>query len=137
VNWLPLFAFVVLFGLSTDYTVLILERAREARQAGASASEAAAQALSETGSTVTSAALVMIAVFGTFATLPLLEFKQMGIGLAAAIALDATIVRGLALPAVLTLLGDRGLAPAVAHRRRREPRWDHEARVTTLDAAHE
>ena len=61
---------------------------------------------------MTSAALVMIAVFSVFATLPLLEFKQLGVGLAAAIALDATIVRGLALPAVLTLLGDRGLAPA-------------------------
>ena len=61
---------------------------------------------------MTSAAVVMIAVFSVFATLPLLEFKQLGVGLAAAIALDATIVRGLALPAVLTLLGDRGLAPS-------------------------
>ena len=110
VDWLPLFAFVVLFGLSMDYTVLVLERAREARLAGASAKEAAAVALGSTGGTVTSAALVMIAVFSVFATLPLLEFKQLGVGLAAAIALDATIVRGLALPAALTLLGDRGVA---------------------------
>src|ERR1700733_1068811 len=112
VDWLPLFAFVILFGLSMDYTVLVLERAREARHNGASAKQAAAEALGSTGGTITSAALVMIAVFSVFATLPLLEFKQLGVGLAAAIALDATIVRGLALPAVLTLLGDRGLAPA-------------------------
>ena len=127
VDWLPLFAFVVLFGLSMDYTVLVLERAREARLAGASAKEAAAEALGSTGGTVTSAALVMIAVFSVFATLPLLEFKQLGVGLAAAIALDATIVRGLALPAALTLLGDRGLAPAPARAPRRRARgWDHE-----------
>jgi uncharacterized membrane protein YdfJ with MMPL/SSD domain len=124
VDWLPLFAFVILFGLSMDYTVLVLERAREARRAGASAREAAAEALATTGSAVTSAALVMVAVFSVFATLPLLEFKQLGVGLAAAIALDATIVRGLALPAVLTLLGDRGLAPArIAGKR--SPGWDH------------
>ena len=127
VDWLPLFAFVVLFGLSMDYTVLVLERAREARLAGASAREAAAEALGSTGGTVTSAAVVMIAVFSVFATLPLLEFKQLGVGLAAAIALDATIVRGLGLPAVLTLLGDRGLAPAPARAPRRRARgWDHE-----------
>jgi RND superfamily putative drug exporter len=124
VEWLPLFAFVVLFGLSMDYTVLVLERAREARLAGASAREAAATALGSTGGTVTSAALVMIAVFSVFATLPLLEFKQLGVGLAAAIALDATIVRGVALPAALTLLGDRGLVPARASRRRARG-WDH------------
>jgi RND superfamily putative drug exporter len=126
VNWLPVFAFVVLFGLSMDYTVLVLERAREARQAGASAREAAAAALAGTGPTVTSAALVMIAVFAVFATLPLLSFKQLGVGLATAIALDATIVRGLALPATLALLGDRGLRPARRARRApQEPRWDH------------
>ncbi len=114
VEWLPLFAFVVLFGLSMDYTVLILERAREARRAGASAQEAATEALGATGATVTSAAVVMVAVFAVFATLPLLQFKQLGVGLAAAIALDATIVRAVALPALLTVLGDRGVAPARA-----------------------
>jgi RND superfamily putative drug exporter len=136
VEWLPLFAFVVLFGLSMDYTVLMLERAREARRAGASAREAAAQALGSTGGTVTSAALVMIAVFSVFATLPMLEFKQLGVGLAAAIALDATIVRGVALPAVLTLLGDRGLAPA---RARRKPGlgWDHRGHVAALGSSYE
>jgi len=136
VEWLPLFAFVVLFGLSMDYTVLILERAREARRAGASARSAANEALGATGATVTSAATVMIAVFLVFATLPLLEFKQLGIGLAAAIAFDATIVRGVALPATLTLLGDRGLAPARA-RRGRELGWDHGGHVAPTASSHE
>ena len=138
VDWLPLFAFVVLFGLSMDYTVLVLERAREARLDGASAKEAAAESLGSTGGTVTSAALVMIAVFSVFATLPLLEFKQLGVGLAAAIALDATIVRGLALPAALTLLGDRGLAPAPARApRRRAGGWDHGVNVAAIGSTNE
>jgi uncharacterized membrane protein YdfJ with MMPL/SSD domain len=124
VDWLPLFAFVILFGLSMDYTVLILERASEARKRGASAAQAAAEALGATGSTVTSAALVMVCVFASFATVPLVSFSQLGIGLAAAIGIDATIVRGIALPAMLTLLGDRGLRPA--RRRQAEARaWDH------------
>jgi RND superfamily putative drug exporter len=137
VNWLPLFAFVVLFGLSMDYTVLVLERAREARQAGADAREAAAEALASTGGTVTSAAAVMVAVFAVFATLPLLSFKQLGVGLAVAIALDATIVRGLALPAVVTLLGDRGLKPARHRRRVREPQWDHGSDGRALEPSYE
>jgi uncharacterized membrane protein YdfJ with MMPL/SSD domain len=140
VNWLPLFAFVVLFGLSMDYTVLILERAAEARRHGASAREAAAEALGATGATVTSAAIVMIAVFSIFATLPLVSFKELGVGLAAAIAIDATIVRGIALPAVLTLLGDRGLRPARARRRRHEREWENDgdaAAFASLEAGHE
>lgn len=136
VEWLPLFAFVVLFGLSMDYTVLVLERAREARRNGASAREAAAEALGSTGGTVTSAAVVMIAVFSVFATLPLLEFKQLGVGLAAAIALDATIVRAVALPAALTLLGDRGLAPA-RERRKRGLDWDHSGHVAAFGSTYE
>ncbi len=118
VEWLPLFAFVILFGLSMDYTVLILERAREARVRGADARTAAAEALSSTAATVTGAAAVMIGVFATFATLDVLEFKQLGIGLAAAIAIDATIVRSVGLPAVISLLGGRIKVRA----RDREPR---------------
>jgi len=140
VNWLPLFAFVILFGLSMDYTVLILERAAEARRGGASAREAAAEALGATGATVTSAAIVMIAVFAIFATIPLVSFKQLGVGLAAAIAIDATIVRGIALPAALTLLGDRGLRPAPARRRQRDRGWEHDgdaAAFASLEAGHE
>ena len=117
VEWLPLFAFVVLFGLSMDYTVLILERVREARLTGADARAAAALALTRTAGTVTSAAAVMIGVFAVFATLSLLEFKQLGIGLAAAIAIDATLVRAIALPAAVTLLGDRMRVRAPARSR--------------------
>jgi putative drug exporter of the RND superfamily len=83
---------------------------------------------------------VMIAVFSVFATPPPLEFKQLGVGLAAAIALDATIVRGLALPAALTLLGDRGLAPARAsrtHARARVRGWDHEVDVAAIGSTNE
>jgi uncharacterized membrane protein YdfJ with MMPL/SSD domain len=107
VEWLPLFAFVLLFGLSMDYTVLILERVREERNRGADARTASVRALGATAGTVTSAAAVMIAVFSIFATLHLLEFKQLGFGLAVAILLDATIVRAVALPAAVTLLGRR------------------------------
>ena len=107
VEWLPLFAFVLLFGLSMDYTVLILERVREERNRGADARTASVRALGATAGTVTSAAAVMIGVFSIFATLHLLEFKQLGFGLAVAILLDATIVRAVALPAAITLLGRR------------------------------
>jgi RND superfamily putative drug exporter len=118
-DWLPLFAFVILFGLSMDYTVLVLERVREARRAGRSAGAAAAEGVAATAGTVTSAAIVMVAVFAIFGTLSLLQFKQFGLGLAAAILLDATIVRGIALPAVVSLLGERrwrvaGPSPAPA-----------------------
>ena len=109
VEWLPLFAFVLLFGLSMDYTVLILERVREERDRGADARTAAVRALGATAGTVTSAAAVMVGVFSIFATLGLLEFKQLGFGLAVAILLDATIVRAVALPAAITLLGRRGV----------------------------
>jgi RND superfamily putative drug exporter len=106
-DWLPLFAFVILFGLSMDYTVLVLERVREARRAGHPARAAAAEGVGATAGTVTSAAVVMVAVFAVFGTLSLVQFKQFGLGLAAAILLDATIVRGIALPAVVSLLGER------------------------------
>jgi uncharacterized membrane protein YdfJ with MMPL/SSD domain len=140
INWLPLFAFVVLFGLSMDYTVLVLERAAEARRGGAGAREAAAEALGATGSAVSSAALVMVSVFAIFATLPLLDFKQMGVGLAAAIALDATLVRGIALPAVLTLLGDRGLkarGPITRSRDAGPVGWEHPRYVATVGTSNE
>lgn len=130
VSWLPLFAFVVLFGLSMDYTVLVLERIREARGAGLPPREAAAEGVAATGGAVTSAALVMVFVFAVFATLGLLEFKQLGVGLAAAVLIDATIVRGVALPAAIALLGDRGWRVG-----RIPSRWDHPVHVPAL--AHE
>jgi uncharacterized membrane protein YdfJ with MMPL/SSD domain len=120
VNWIPLFCFVILFGLSMDYTVLVLERIREARLNGRSPRAAAAEGVSATAGAVTSAAVVMVAVFSVFAMLRLPDMKQMGVGLAAAVLLDATVVRGLALPAAVTLLGERGWR--VEPRRRPAPR---------------
>ena len=112
IDWLPLFMFVVLFGLSMDYTVLVLERIREARQAGRSPRQSAIEGIGATGGTVTSAAVVMVAVFSIFATLDVIAFKQLGVGLAAAVLLDATLVRGVLLPATVTLLGSRGWSMA-------------------------
>jgi uncharacterized membrane protein YdfJ with MMPL/SSD domain len=104
--WLPLFLFVVLFGLSMDYHVFILTRIKEAVDSGMRTDAAVATAIKSTAGVVTSAAVVMVAVFSIFATLSSLEFKQMGVGLAAAILIDATIVRGVLLPATMKLLGE-------------------------------
>ncbi len=105
--WLPLFLFVVLFGLSMDYHVFILTRIREAYDRGMSTEAAVSQGLKTTAGVVTSAAAVMVAVFAIFATLSFLDFKEMGVGLAAAILIDATVIRGVLLPAVMKLLGER------------------------------
>jgi RND superfamily putative drug exporter len=107
VGWLPLFMFVVLFGLSMDYHVFVLSRIRELRQGGASARSAIVGGISSSAGVVTSAAAIMVAVFSVFATLSVIEFKMLGIGMAVAIALDATIVRGVLLPAALALFGER------------------------------
>ncbi len=104
--WLPLFLFVVLFGLSMDYHVFILTRVREAFDKGLSTENAVATAIKGTAGVVTSAAMVMVAVFAIFATLSSIEFKQMGVGLAAAVLIDATVIRGVLLPATMKLLGD-------------------------------
>jgi len=106
-SWLPLFLFVVLFGLSMDYHVFILSRIREAVDHGVPAREAVVQSVRSTAGVVTSAALVMVGVFAIFGTLSMVEFKQMGVGLAAAILIDATVIRGVLLPATLALLGER------------------------------
>jgi putative drug exporter of the RND superfamily len=106
VAWLPLFLFVILFGLSMDYHVFLLSRIREAHRAGASARDAIAIGVERTAGVVTSAAVVMVGAFGIFATLSLIEMKQLGVGLATAVLLDATIVRGVLLPATLRLLGE-------------------------------
>jgi uncharacterized membrane protein YdfJ with MMPL/SSD domain len=105
-TWLPLFLFVILFGLSMDYHVFILSRVKEAHDKGMSTSDAVAHAIKTTAGPVTSAAVVMVAVFAIFASLGALEFKQLGVGLAAAILLDATLIRAVLLPAVMKLLGD-------------------------------
>jgi anti-anti-sigma factor len=106
VEWLPLFLFVILFGLSMDYHVLILTRVREAFDRGMKTEDAVASGIKATAGVVTSAAVVMVFVFGIFATLSALDFKMMGVGLATAILIDATIVRAVLLPATMKLLGD-------------------------------
>jgi uncharacterized membrane protein YdfJ with MMPL/SSD domain len=105
--FLPLFLFVILFGLSMDYHVFILSRVREAVDRGMSTDEALAHGIKTTASTVSSAAIVMVAVFGIFAILSSIIFKEIGVGLAVAILIDATIVRGVLLPASMKLLGER------------------------------
>ena len=105
--WLPLFMFVLLFGLSMDYHVFILSRIRELRQGGASARDAVTGGIASSAGVVTSAAAIMVAVFSIFATLSLIEFKMFGVAMAAAVLIDATIVRGVLLPAGLALLGER------------------------------
>ena len=107
VAWLPLFLFVILFGLSMDYHVFILSRVREAVDRGVPTDLAVQQSVAATGSVVTAAALVMVCVFALFGTLSSLDLKQAGVGMATAILLDATLIRGVLLPASLKLLGER------------------------------
>jgi uncharacterized membrane protein YdfJ with MMPL/SSD domain len=104
-SWLPLFLFVVLFGLSMDYQVFIVSRIREAYDRGMKTEEAVEHGIKATASVVTSAALVMVAVFAIFGSLSVLMLKEMGVGLAVAVFLDATIVRAVLLPATMKLLG--------------------------------
>jgi uncharacterized membrane protein YdfJ with MMPL/SSD domain len=106
VSWLPLFLFVVLFGLSMDYHVFILSRVREAFDRGMKTEDAVSHAIKNTAGVVTSAALVMVCVFAIFGSLSWMMFKQMGVGLAFAVLLDATLIRGVLLPASMKLLGD-------------------------------
>jgi RND superfamily putative drug exporter len=105
VSWLPLFLFVVLFGLSMDYHVFVVSRIREAALAGAPTRTAVSEGITRSAGVVTSAAIVMVGVFAIFGTLSMVEFKQLGVGLAAAILLDAVIIRIYVLPALMTALG--------------------------------
>ena len=104
-TWLPLFLFAVLFGLSMDYHVFIVSRIKELADRGASTEQAVARGIAATAGTVTAAAAVMVAVFAIFATLSTLEIKQMGVGLAVAVLIDATVIRAVLLPATMKLLG--------------------------------
>jgi RND superfamily putative drug exporter len=106
-SWLPLFAFVILFGLSMDYHVFVVSRIREAHEAGAPTRAAVSHGIRTSAGVVTSAAIIMVAVFGVLGTLSMQVFKQLGVGLGVAILLDATVVRAVLLPSVLSLLGDR------------------------------
>ncbi|WP_149547029.1 MMPL family transporter [Streptomyces marokkonensis] len=107
ITWLPLFLFVILFGLSTDYHVFVVSRIREARLRGRTTRDAVQHGVVTTAGVVTSAAIIMVAVFGIFGTLSMQSMKQMGVGLAAAVLIDATVIRGVLLPAVMALLGER------------------------------
>jgi len=107
VPWFPMFMFVLLFGLSMDYHVFILSRMRELRLDGATTRDAIVGGIASSAGVVTSAAVIMVSVFFIFATLSVIEFKMFGVGMASAILLDATVVRGVLMPAAMTLLGDR------------------------------
>jgi putative drug exporter of the RND superfamily len=107
VPWVPLFTFVLLFGLSMDYHVFILSRIRELRTGGASCRDAIVNGIGSSAGVVTSAAVIMVAVFSIFATLSLIDVKMLGVGLAVAVLIDATVVRGVVLPACLAVLGER------------------------------
>src|SRR3954470_23283 len=123
-SWLPLFLFVILFGLSMDYHVFIISRIREAVDRGERTEDAVAHGIKATAGVVTSAAVVMVAVFAIFASLSLIEFKQMGVGLAVAILLDATLVRAVLLPATMKLLGERNWY--LPRRLHWLPKWEHD-----------
>ena len=117
IEWIPLFVLVVLVGLSMDYHVFVVSRIREHVERGLPARLAVQRGVSETAGVITSAAAVMVSVFAIFATLSMLEMKMMGVGLSAAILLDATLV---ILPAALALLGERAWWP----RRPRRPQGE-------------
>lgn len=105
--WIPVFVLVVLVGLSMDYHVFVLSRVRELIDAGRPVRDAVHRGIADSAGVITSAAAVMVSVFAIFATLSMLEMKMMGVGLAAAIFIDATVIRLVVLPAVLVLLGER------------------------------
>ncbi|MFF0161370.1 MMPL family transporter [Streptomyces sp. NPDC005263] len=128
VTWLPLFLFVILFGLSMDYHVFVVSRIREARLRGRTTNEAIQHGVVTTAGVVTSAAVIMVAVFAIFGTLSMQSMKQMGVGLAAAVLIDATIIRGVLLPAVMALLGERNWYL---------PKWLHRLPDLTHDEAPE
>jgi len=126
--WVPLFMFVFLFGLSMDYHVFILSRIRELRTGGMSTPDAVTGGIASSGGVVTSAAAIMVAVFSIFATLSTVDLKTIGVGLAFAVFVDATVVRGICVPAALALLGERSwYLPRV-------PRWAANSRFPALPA---
>jgi RND superfamily putative drug exporter len=124
INWIPLFTFAVLFGLSMDYHVFVLSHIREAAQQGLPVREAVRVGITRSAGTVTSAAVVMVSVFAIFASLHMVEMKELGLGLAVAVLVDALVVRGVILPSLLVLIGRRiwwpGRGPAVAGTPERE-----------------
>jgi uncharacterized membrane protein YdfJ with MMPL/SSD domain len=130
--WIPLFLFVVLFGLSMDYHVFVLSRVRELVDRGMSTERAVAEGIKSTAGVITSAAAVMVVTFAAFATGSDQAMKQLGIGLAAAILIDATIVRAVLLPASMKLLGARNWY--LPKRLSWLPKFHHEADVVAVSA---
>jgi len=131
-SWLPLFLFVILFGLSMDYHVFVLSRVREAVDRGMSTDKAVAHGIKSTAGIITSAAAVMVITFAGFATGSDQTMKQMGVGLAAAILIDATIVRAVLLPATMKLLGSRNWY--LPKRLGWLPKFEHEPEVAPAAA---
>jgi RND superfamily putative drug exporter len=105
--WVPIFLFCVLFGLSMDYHIFLLSRIREYYDRSGDNRASVAAGLQSTGKIITGAALIMVVVFSAFASGDLVMFQQLGFGLAIAIALDATVVRCVLVPATMVLLGNR------------------------------
>jgi uncharacterized membrane protein YdfJ with MMPL/SSD domain len=130
--WLPLFLFVVLFGLSMDYHVFVLSRVRELVDRGLSTEKAVAEGIKSTAGVITSAAAVMVVTFGAFATGADQSMKQLGVGLAAAILIDATIIRAVLLPATMKLLGSRNWY--LPKRLGWLPKFEHEPTVAPAGA---
>lgn len=112
VSWIPLFLFVVLFGLSMDYHVFVVSAIREAAGRNADIRRAVAEGITRSAGVVTSAAVVMVSIFAIFATLSFVEFKQLGLGLALAVLVDAVIIRGVVLPSLMALLGKANWWPS-------------------------
>ncbi len=121
VSWVPLFIFVFLFGISMDYHVFILSRIRELRARGSSTRDAVVAGIAGGAGVVTSAAVIMVAVFSVLATLSIIQAKMLGVGLAVAVLIDATVVRGVLLPAALSVLGERAWTA---------PRWPRRTRAS-------
>ncbi|TDP97448.1 MMPL family transporter [Labedaea rhizosphaerae] len=117
VSWMPLFVFTMLFGLSMDYHVFVVSRIREAAMRGMPTREAVRAGITRSAGVVTSAAVVMISVFAIFATLSMIEMKQLGVGLGVAVLIDAMIVRVLVLPSLMSLLGKANWWPSRGVRR--------------------
>jgi putative drug exporter of the RND superfamily len=105
-SWVPIFVFTILFGLSMDYHLFILTRIKEARDRGLDSRAAVARGISVTSGTITSAASIMVVVFAVFVTFKFVFIQQLGLGLAVAVFIDATLIRSILLPATMTLLGD-------------------------------
>ncbi len=105
-SWVPIFVFTILFGLSMDYHLFILTRIKEARDRGMDSRAAVARGISVTSGTITSAASIMVVVFAVFVTFKFVFIQQLGLGLAVAVFIDATLIRSVLLPATMTLLGD-------------------------------